>query len=641
MLAVHSPARSRSHDLRVQLEKVASCGVLEAIQLLPTLRWAAYGSAAEEAVERLTPLAAGYREDPLGAYLAVHALAAVPSAAAGAVLSRLLQCVDPGIRHQVAWALSTRKPIPTSMEFLIEISEQGGFGQMVAELTLESWLQDSPTLIHEFAGHSRDRLRWLATKPPATLPGNRAKPGLRIAQVLMQGRIDGELTAGGSGDGGGLATLQVGLTREMARHREVAEVFLLARAIPGEGPRFDSGRERIAPNATIARLDFGPAGYVATADMWPYRPQLERQLRRFLISEGPFDALHLRFADVGTFAAARVAQDLGIPIFFTLAPDPHAVISLAESEGRLSRDNFAEADRDHHYLFRAELVNWILDNAARLALLPREGQEEQFRDLLELEVTSQPDRFRVIAEGVDAGVAVRAALEVARTATEDLTVLTDLKNSVSEMPAERHGLPMLVSVGRLNRVKGFDRLVAAWSLDPDVKARYNLLIVGGHLDEPSPEEATTLATIRRSVGADSNGLILLGNRSHNDVARILAAAVQGLDGVVGSNGIYVCASEKEEFGLAIMEALAAGLPVVAPRIGGASTYVDDGFTGYLADSSSLDDLQMAIRWADRVRLSEVRADAARRRIQKEYSLGAMADQLVSLYRAESIRESAE
>ena len=105
----------------------------------------AYASAAEEAVGRLTPLAAGYREDPLGAYLAVHALAVVPSAVAGAILSRLLQSVHPGMRHQVAWALSTREPIPTAMEVLIEISERGGFGQMVAELTLESWLQDSPT----------------------------------------------------------------------------------------------------------------------------------------------------------------------------------------------------------------------------------------------------------------------------------------------------------------------------------------------------------------------------------------------------------------------------------------------------------------------------------------------------------------
>jgi glycosyltransferase involved in cell wall biosynthesis len=46
----------------------------------------------------------------------------------------------------------------------------------------------------------------------------------------------------------------------------------------------------------------------------------------------------------------------------------------------------------------------------------------------------------------------------------------------------------------------------------------------------------------------------------------------------------VSASRKEEFGLAIVEALAAGLPVVAPLAGGPATYVEDGRTGYLVDT---------------------------------------------------------
>ena len=47
------------------------------------------------------------------------------------------------------------------------------------------------------------------------------------------------------------------------------------------------------------------------------------------------------------------------------------------------------------------------------------------------------------------------------------------------------------------------------------------------------------------------------------------------------------AAAKEEFGLAIVEALGAGLTVVAPDVGGPATYVADGDTGVLADTRSV------------------------------------------------------
>lgn len=50
---------------------------------------------------------------------------------------------------------------------------------------------------------------------------------------------------------------------------------------------------------------------------------------------------------------------------------------------------------------------------------------------------------------------------------------------------------------------------------------------------------------------------------------------------VGARGVYVCASLKEEFSLAILEAMATGLVVVAADAGGPATYVDDGDTGFL------------------------------------------------------------
>ena len=64
----------------------------------------------------------------------------------------------------------------------------------------------------------------------------------------------------------------------------------------------------------------------------------------------------------------------------------------------------------------------------------------------------------------------------------------------------------------------------------------------------------------------------------------LAAARCGLPGLTGRGGVYVCASVKEEFGIALLEAMATGLMVVAPDGGGPATYVQDGVTGVLTQT---------------------------------------------------------
>ena len=76
----------------------------------------------------------------------------------------------------------------------------------------------------------------------------------------------------------------------------------------------------------------------------------------------------------------------------------------------------------------------------------------------------------------------------------------------------------------------------------------------------------------------------------------------------GPRGIYACASIKEEFGIALLEAMACGLYVVAPAGGGPATYVEDGVTGRLTATWDV----VALRSAVSAALDRGRRRAGRR-----------------------------
>ena len=194
-------------------------------------------------------------------------------------------------------------------------------------------------------------------------------------------------------------------------------------------------------------------------------------------------------------------------------------------------------------------------------------------------------------------------------------------------------LPLLVSVGRLHPVKGMDRIVRAWADAPALHAGCTLVIVGGDLAAPSAVERPVLAAIDRLVPVDDErrrGLVLLGGRPHADVARLLVAAASGRAGGWSPGGVYLDGAWKEEFGLAVLEALAAGLVVVAPSTGGPPTYVRDGETGVLVDPDA--DLAAAVERAFALVDRPGRATSARQMVEAKYSVTTMAEHLADLYR---------
>ena len=173
-------------------------------------------------------------------------------------------------------------------------------------------------------------------------------------------------------------------------------------------------------------------------------------------------------------------------------------------------------------------------------------------------------------------------------------------------------------VGRINWWKGQAALLdcAARLLPTDASLRF--LIVGGTFDGDNRVRDELLASIQRQ--ALGTRVVVQGFRS--DVGNVLA----DID-------IFVLPStEPDPFPTVVLEAMAAGKPIVAFRHGGVCEMVEDGVSGILCTPVSADELAAAIqRLAASPALCAQMGQAGRERLQRLFSREAFIDRFEALY----------
>jgi len=549
-------------------------------------------------------------------------------------------------RGQIATAALLRVAATESEPVSVRVAAVAGLGDRAGD----SRSVELVTRLAAGDGFVADAAR-LALVDLTSSPAVRApwQNGLTVAQLFLHADIDPQLTRAGSGDNGGIATLLVRLgdalaaaTGVPAESAPVQRVVTLSRGSATEALDSLSGVASTVRGHAYASVPL-LSEPVASSDAWQLRVAAERGIRRVLRAVGSVDVLHLRMADVGSLAAANVARDLGIPVVFTVAPDPHAVIRTLDQSGDLTRANFGEVDEREHFWFRARLVQRLAADAAHTVLFPRPNLETDMRELVGIDITAHPERHSIVPEGIDLVVVDRAVGEAADHATgaPATPTLESLRTLLDGLPEERRGLPLLISVGRFHRIKGMATVASAWANGP-LRERANLLLVGGDLENPSADELEQLDRIDRTIPrheAVASGLLLAGHRPNDTVARWVAAARFGVPGLAAPGGVYVCGSLKEEFGIAILEAMAAGLLVVAPAGGGPATYVEEGVTGFLTRTSDAallaasmsDALDTVALEAAQTATTDARPHRSRDTVVQNFTIQAMARALAVVY----------
>ena len=167
-------------------------------------------------------------------------------------------------------------------------------------------------------------------------------------------------------------------------------------------------------------------------------------------------------------------------------------------------------------------------------------------------------------------IAVPNGIRVERFAQGDATARAQLASSLGLGDDAR----LVGTVGRLNPVKDQALLLRAFANVHAALPEAALVLVG---EGPSHAELVALAT---ELGISAR-VRFLGDRS--DVDRILA----GLD-------VFVLSSRSEGYSIALLEACAAGLPIVATDVGGNGEIVRDGRNGRLVPAGDASALSLAL-----------------------------------------------
>lgn len=170
---------------------------------------------------------------------------------------------------------------------------------------------------------------------------------------------------------------------------------------------------------------------------------------------------------------------------------------------------------------------------------------------------------------------------------------------------------IILCVAELNKRKGQKYLIESAKILADSgMLNFKIVFVG---DGPERKYYEKLSA---PLG---NKVLFLGRKK--EIAKLMTAA-----------DIFVLPSEREAFGLVLLEAGVAGLPIIASNVGGIPEIIDDGKTGILVPSESPQALAEAInKLLQNPELAANLAHASKSKVEMHFNAKTMAEKTAEVY----------
>lgn len=339
----------------------------------------------------------------------------------------------------------------------------------------------------------------------------------------------------GGWETGGMNVYVRELGRELATNGHTVDIFTRRQAC--DSPDV----VEYVPGARVVHVDAGPHRAIDKYDVLDYLPEFACGVQRWRALTGmSYDVIHSHYWLSGRLATLfRDRWDVPMVTMFH---------TLAQMKNRVAQ---SEAEREQRVRFEIERHTMA---CADMIVAATEVDRSQIRRYYE-----PPAPLTVIPGGVDLarfqpGSRARARSEI----------------GVSESK-------VILFVGRIQRLKGLDVAVRAFheviQAEPALDAR--LVVVGGlpvGTKGRSTHEGREIARVQKMATrlGLSERLTWVGAVQQDQLPFYYQAA-----------NVTVMPSSYESFGLVAVESLASGTPVIATRVGGLTTIVRDGETGYL------------------------------------------------------------
>jgi len=336
--------------------------------------------------------------------------------------------------------------------------------------------------------------------------------------------------------------------------------------------------------------------------------------------------LHMRFSDYASNSMLHLAKETNPKSFFTITPDPQR--SFSDHNGELISLDSVKALKETS---RVEISHTMLRECDRLFGIGAKESHSQlssyYPQLLE---TSVANKLEMMPEGIS----LRNECPIAGEGPL-FSVLFD-RNREFFLDRSFRANPLLLTIGRLDPAKGQSKLLKAWG-DSQLRDSFNLVIIGGDIENPNQIELDELEEIRKYAQENRK---IQGRFCHlpamnNDEIRCLENSIAQVKATPWPP-IYVAPSFKEEFGIAILEAMAAGFVAIGPKRGGVKSYIRHGKNGFLMDTTNestiRNDLQKLL--LDRqhsARKMKMIAENGSKTVYRRYSISVVAKKFASSY----------
>ena len=350
-------------------------------------------------------------------------------------------------------------------------------------------------------------------------------------------------------DTGGQVRYLLDLVKALDRDKRIRKVDLLTRKVidPRVAPDYAVEHERISPKASIRRIACGPRRYIRKELLWPHLQEFIDGTLAMIRSQAELpDVLHAHYADAG-FVAARLSKVLGIPVIFT----GHSLgrfklanlLSRGMKRGRIY-ETFAMTER-------IEAEEETIENASLLIASSRNEEHEQYR----LYDHFDPKLIMVNPPGCDLA---RYGRGPAKRTADKLNTTLDRFLVDSQRPA-------LIMLARPDPQKNILAAIKAFA-EPELRDMANLVLFLGARDDVNTMETAQKKLLHEVFHLidkhDLYGSVAYPKSNPPDMAAALFHHARE------TGGALLALSRHENFGLTLVEAAAAGLPVVSSGAGG-------------------------------------------------------------------------